>query len=356
MHKCSPVPIALPVFRLVCSLVLLLVAAADGLAQDEEALKQRFLDEAPRSWDALIGHAFQLRGQIRTTWKRGNLSGRLISEIKEKPGNRLWQLESADSDAQGSEYTVYASNSDYIFKLKRKSMKSMNLPWVMVDFQRKEPGREFQLPAEYREEGGLSEGLQSSGLTAVSWSKLPDLVRQPSFRVARAAVENRDGLEFVRIDFENPHPFDQKPFEPVQSGTLLLDPERSWCVRGYEVHAQYANDSPVCHSDVIEVRDSSVPHLPLPARFASTTTHHQFGKGTTEEVFTETVDAQYNVEEPLTLPDSDFRLPAFGLPEPEGPATRPWWSLWAVGASLACIAAAGVWWWLLRRKAPKPAA
>ena len=245
---------------------------------------------------------------------------------------------------------MYALNPSYIFSLRRKSADS---PWVLTDMTKKQPGVEFRLPQNrYQDEIGW--GVQCV-LTTAGWSQLADLVRLPSFHVTRTALVRQDAAELVQIEFDNRHPVGQGRFEPAQSGTLLLDPERSWCVRGYEIHGEFVNSLSVCRSDVITVRDSSVPHLPLPVHIAYSSTSKATAGSSAGQTITSSLDAQYDLDEPHPLPDSDFTLAAFGLPEPEGPATRPWWSLWAVGASLACIAAAVVWWWFLRRKVPKPA-
>jgi hypothetical protein len=338
--------------RVLCSVLLLLGVAGPGLkAQDEEALKKRFMDEAPRSWDAFNSHVFELQGGHRVVHKKqGKETSRKTWKVKEKPGCRLAESEETDLENQTTDYRLYASNPDYIFSLRRKSADS---PWVLTDVTRKQPGVEFRLPQnEYQYEIGSS---VQSVLTVAGLSQLADLVRQPSFHVTHAALVRQEGTELVQIEFDNRHPVSRGPFEPVQSGIVLLDPERSWCVRGYEIHAEYSNSASVCRSDVIEMRDSSVPHFPLPTHIANTITSQATEPGYVGQTIISSMDARYDLEEPHPSPDSDFRLPAFGLPEPRE-ASRAWWSLWAVGASLACIAAAGLWWWFRRRRVPKSAA
>ena len=336
-----------------CSVFLLLGFASPGLkAQDEEALKKRFMDDAPRSWAAFNAHVFHLQGRLRLVIKKqGKEIAKKTWEFKEKPGCRLAESEDTDLESQTTDFRLYASNPNYIFSLRRKSADS---PWALTDMTKKQPGVEFQLPQnEYQYE--IGSGVQSV-LTVAARSQLADLIRQPSFHVIHAALVRQEGPELVQIEFDNRHPVSQGPFEPVQSGTVLLDPERSWCVRGYEIHTEFSNSLSICRSDVIAIRDSSVAHLPLPVHIAHTTTSEVTEPGYAGQTIASSSDLQYDLEEPHPLPDSDFRLAAFGLPEPELPATRPWWSLWAIGTALLCIAAAGVWWWFLRRKAAKPAA
>jgi hypothetical protein len=341
-----------PILYLCGSFALFLgVLENSGFAQDMDALKQRFLQEAPRGWDVLNTHAFEIQGHVRMVMKvAGKEDFRGSWVIKAKPSNQLSQAEATDANGQMT-YSVYAENAYYAFALKRKSA---DFPWVLTDIRKKQPGVDLKLPDDYRNEG-IGQGIQTA-LTTPAWSKLADLVRQPSFQVRRAAIVNQDGLELVQIDFDNAHPLKQGQFEPVQSGTVLLDPERSWCLRGYEIHARFENALDVCRSDIIEIRDSSSPHIPLPVHIADTTISQATEAGYVGQRVTKSSDLRYDLLEPHPLPDNDFRLAAFGLPEPEGSVTQPWWSLWAIGASLLCIAAAGIWWWFLRRKAPKPAA
>jgi hypothetical protein len=337
-------------------LILLLAFAGSLNAQEQDSLKKRFLVEAPRSWEALNAHVFQLQGRLTLESKWAKLSEKDSWEIKDKPGNRLSEREIINLDKQTKDYTVTCSNPDYIFTLKRKSP---DVPWVLTDVQKKAPGKEFRLPDTYRDEGSLGYGVQDA-LISVCGMQLANLVREPSFRVLNAKLVRQDELELVQIDFENPHAtngatLNGVAFDPIQSGMLLLDPQQSWCLRGYEVHSKFSNSENVSRSKVIEIRNSSVPHLPLPVHVADTTTHQQSGVGTTDPPFTSSTDLKYDLDEPHPLVDADFRLPAFGLPEIVE-VKRPWWSMWVVGGSLAIFAVAALGVWFYRRKASKPAA
>ena len=338
--------------RVLCSVLLLLGFAGPGLkAQDDEALKKRFMDEAPRSWDAFNAHVFELQGRNRVVFKKqGKETTVMTGEFKEKPGCRLLESEDADLENQTTDYQLYGSNPNYIFSLRRKSADS---PWVLTDMTKKQPGVEFQLPQnEYQYE--IGRGVQSV-LTEAGYSQLGDLVRLPNFHVLHAALINQEGSELAQIEFANRHPVGQGRFEPVQSGTVLLDPQRSWCVRGYVIHAEFGNAQEVCRSDVITVRDSSAPHLPLPVHIAKTRTTKATEGTYAGQTITGSSDLQYDLEEPHPLPDSDFRLAAFGLPEPSEPARplRQRWYMWAITAGLILLVAAMAYSRFLRRKTPK---
>ena len=105
-------------YRLACSFALLLGVTYGSLnAQDDEALKKRFLDEAPRAWEALNAHVFQLQGRIKVDMKWGTTSSSVNQEIKGIADNQLSEIDITRPSSQTNTYSVHASNPDYIFTL-----------------------------------------------------------------------------------------------------------------------------------------------------------------------------------------------------------------------------------------------
>jgi len=72
---------------------------------------------------------------------------------------------------------------------------------------------------------------------------LPDLVRQPTFRVVQASTVQGDGTELIQIDFDNLHPLNSTGtrFCPTQGGSLLLDPNRLWTLRSCTLRNKYSD-------------------------------------------------------------------------------------------------------------------
>ena len=143
---------------------------------------------------------------------------------------------------------------------------------------------------------------------------------------------------------ENPRRF--------KGGRATFDPALSWVMTACELQldAWIPDKKAVCARTIVQSYEYRMGKDNFPILSRMVTREESTGEGYDQEI-----QATYALE-PEDVPKSAFTLSAFGFPEPEGPAMRPWWSLWAVGASLVCIAAAAVWWWFLRRKAPKPAA
>ena len=105
----------------------------------------------------LNSHVFQLQGRVTSVIKSGTTNTTVRWPFKEKPGNRLSQVEITE-EGKGLDYAVYGSNPDYVFILKRKSPDS---PWVLRDFKKKPTDQDFRLPEEYRMRGGL--GKRATG-------------------------------------------------------------------------------------------------------------------------------------------------------------------------------------------------
>jgi hypothetical protein len=328
----------------------LLLAGGSSRAQDSTSLVQQFLTEAPRDWDRFNSHTFQLQGRIRMVVKSKaveTIQG--YWEIKDKPDHRLSVVHIKDLKNRTEEQSVYAYNPDYRFSLRRRSS---DAPWILADWMVRQPGTNHKLLNAYNDE--IGSGIQRS-LLSVYAMRVDDLIRQPNFRAIRGETVSRDGQEWIQIDFTNQHILNDKgSFDPIQSGTLVFDPKQSWCLRGYEIRTKHSNSESVIRSDVIEVRESSVPRFPLPVRIAYTKTSLATEPGYVGQTVITSLDTQYEIQEPYSPADEEFRLSAFGLPEPQGvtwdrPTPRSVYLLAAAGgfALLAVVLR-----WLARRYRP----
>jgi hypothetical protein len=311
-------------------------------AQSSDELGRRFLEEAPPSWEKYAIAVQRLSGTVDesdTNSKWG--PSRTITEVKHNSACQLCLVRSESKDGASEE--VLAHNRAYAFFLRRKTSEK---PWVITSVVNLKQDaadsalrriQEAQLPVV----GQLTQ-LYNRGLEK--------LVLHKTFRVLSARPVNLNEEELVEIQFDNTHPLskDTSEFFPVQSGVLVLDPKKSWCLRSGTLQNKYFGS---VSSDVLatEIGGLLSSTYPIPARLTLTM---QTLKDNGETI-QGTMEFKFDLREPTSLPpDEEFTLTAFGLPEPAGlqaivPPTR--WYLWAGLAGILCLAA-GVIVTKLRRK------
>jgi hypothetical protein len=238
---------------------------------------------------------------------------------------------------------VIAFNPRYAFALKRKTSSS---PWIvtqLVDL------RTNSLPSSIQK---AFEMIDNDIIELVRLAKDPlaELVRKPEFRVVRCRKVLQAGEEVIEVDFEYPHTIDERD-SGVQGGTLILDPQRFWCLHSYEAWAQQNDGSQgILKYKVLELGETE-EGLPVPKRALA---QNEFllkdGARSKQEIRVEC-----NLDVPRTLPPDDmFTLSAFGLPEPAWAQSKatPWYLWPSLGGGL-CLVLGMVFYWLKRRAVAK---
>lgn len=173
-------------------------------------------------------------------------------------------------------------------------------------------------------------------------TRLWQVVSKPSFRVTKVAKEIQSGRELVRVD----HIYDYENHNPKQAnhrarihGSLWLDPSRCWCIRRFTSSTETTlRDKRIAGAELdveCETTDhpSGFPILKRMKRHAKI--FYRQNKGTIET----TTETDYDLEVNGSVPDSEFTLSAFGLPEPPGmePVKKPIpWYLWFLLAAGIC--------------------
>jgi hypothetical protein len=326
-----------------CTATILASVPAKVISQKQqfEELRQRFLQEAPPLWKEYRARIQQFDGTITgKMYVDDKLENHYRLEYKHNASCRMCVIHPLfPQDEIG---TVYAYNAKYSFALIRRGS---DRPWVLRGYHLRQEG---EVTPEMKEVE--SELTPLWDLVKANTSDVALLVGRPTFRILRMELLQRAGEELVRIEFDNTHPLElrSKDFEPIQSGVLLLDPGRYWCVRGCELSSKYINsDSKI--TVAIELQDRS-DNFPVPKRITSTSNQVRTGG----ERLRVTSITEYAIFEPSRLPsDEEFTLSAFGLPEPVGVEwERPVrWYLWLMLAGVVCLLAGGVFYWLSRRRA-----
>jgi hypothetical protein len=158
---------------------------------------------------------------------------------------------------------------------------------------------------------------------------LPQWYRDPGFSVESVQSVNRESRELVEVRFACAKP---ETSYWIRSGVLTLDPNRLWAVEQYQFDAVNGKggEEKVSQKVVFRATPEDLPFVERAERTAS------FPGGRVE---TTTLFTRF---EQRVIPDHEFTLSAFGLPELNPPSI--WRSIWLwfvlVAAGVVCIVAA----------------
>jgi hypothetical protein len=165
---------------------------------------------------------------------------------------------------------------------------------------------------------------------------LPDLAKEPGFLLKRVSSVDADSNRLVRIEYDRVSHSMRN--DPARGGWVLLDPALYWVVKQYEVKAVWP-DGQGTISATLEYKTTD-SGFPLATRVVR---NHKAESQTGPVDHEYVLDYDLNVQD--KLPERDFTLSAFGLPEPAG-ATRSRLYLWIGGVGVLCVSVAL---WLARR-------
>ncbi len=180
-------------------------------------------------------------------------------------------------------------------------------------------------------------------------------VSDPSFKVTKVVRETLNGQELIRVDhvYDSATQVKKKSSHVREHGSLWLDPSRCWCIR--KSKALYESTSPgERNSDMeTEIVYETVDH---PSGFPILKSKTQHGKllHLKSQKKTEwTMKTDYELEVNENVPDSEFTLSAFGLPEPGSDPVKKDVPLfvWILVAAGVCAALALGFRYLAHRRA-----
>lgn len=181
--------------------------------------------------------------------------------------------------------------------------------------------------------------------------KLRDLVSSPSFQIIKSSWETREGREMARIEYSSVRE-KQGGVENRGRGVMYLDPSRYWCLvqviekaeqfRGGVLY--YTGDSDTHYET--NMHSSGFPLVQCLTRHSTGLIHKDNRK---VEISTR---SEYDWKVDAHVPNGEFTLTAFGLPEPMGvkpiPPSRTW--LWLLAAAVSAASLAILFTWLKRRR------
>jgi hypothetical protein len=146
-----------------------------------------------------------------------------------------------------------------------------------------------------------------------------------------------ENTTYTKVAFACPHPLEELPFVPVQSGTLLIDPGSFWCLKEAKLDVTYSGASG--WEEIYYDYKTDHDGIPIPDRIVKTFKGTVDGKPASHRfVFDYAVDLKGR-------PAADFYMSAFGLPEPVGITAppRPHQAHWWIAVAAAAMAVVGIW-------------
>ena len=280
-----------------------------------QAAADRFRDEAPVAWERYAQRLQRLQGKIVQKDNASlvlagktypNVHTDTVFTLKRADGCYLIVQEATRNDG-GRKGMVRATNPKYAFKLRSKDGNG----WLLEKTQMaggsvREPTEQPRDWVEWKTSAPVS--------VYYGHALLPEFVKRPTFRLV-SATARPDGT--VEVVFRNPHPLPKDGIDPIQGGTMVLDPGHSWCLKSFRfdcedgsgrffLRSEFAYREPLGEFPLLahsEIRGGPVPGGP--------------------ERIAWTAAADHDLEEPASPPPvTDFTLSAFGLPETAGIARK----------------------------------
>lgn len=325
------------------------VLLMSSLGQTQEpsnhsSLKDRFLQEAPVRWKEYSRKTEELQGtfssRISTTLDDAKSNFIEYKVRKGRDGRQLIYFNRTSSvKNQGKTFEVFGLNPHYSFVLQQKNPAS---DWAVTEL--KVFAKQSSLDVNLRKVPVRFE-CPLNDLVEVGARPLVDMVQQPGFQIIQCHIVAESGEELVEVLFDYPHA--GSPGEnPIQGGSLLLDPKRFWCLRSANVRRKSPQAQGNLTFRVLSLEETT-GGLPVP-KSAIQENEVEYSDGNKGKIKWE---FHYDLKIPRQLPEDDeFTLSAFGLHEPLGYQKKPArLYLWAALGSLICFALAALFRWLAQR-------
>jgi len=320
--------------------LLLLGRLANG--QDIAVIRQRLESEVTRSYSE--AREFAKHAKVRTRETLIDADSR--ETLRESHEEMIfaypyvlhrWELDKvADTKARGfsleERQQIRGTNPRYSFHLLRPRI---GADWVLHEWS---PAEKVAPDSEMgRLYNTISKGAWPNFI--VNIMSLPDLLKDPTFRIKSGEYFDRDGRQFLRVFFTQGDPGSKK--SALWDGSMIVD-TKFWCLSEYAIKITVAGMT-VQEKATSEYVGNGAG-IALPVRWVKIQHRPKFAS---ETVF------DMSVEEYHAVPEVEFTLTAFGFPEPMGmpPVNRTsrWW-MWIMGGGLACIVGASFWFRRIRRR------
>jgi hypothetical protein len=299
--------------RCVACAAIVFFAASCGAptrANGDEALKAKFLNEAPGAWENFERFSKTIRMRVRHVEEKPTKRIEAEATINGTGDRLLYKWTGVEGKVKDDKL-ICAINNDYSFILEKKS----NMENWEIRYVGKNPR-----PV-YKKIG--SPGFLDYA-TKLIYVDFDDVVESKATKVQDVTRSDGEG-NLVRVAFtanakiaEDNH---------IDGGWVNLDPNRNWSVREFEISA---NQVAVFVHGTMEYGGELLGY-PVPKRRQmevleptdrSVLLHYTF---------------EYDDVDRGNVSDSECRLSAYGFPEP-GFGKKPWIDYWMVGGSLVIVA------------------
>ncbi len=137
----------------------------------------------------------------------------------------------------------------------------------------------------------------------------------------------------------------------ILSGFLEFDPANSYRVASYEFRVQVRA---ISMTDRGAIEYENAKEIPTVKKVVVDSLGVVNGG---RAPYNDRQVSEYSIQYNVNVPDEEFRLSHYGLPEPNGvvwPRPTPWY-LWIIGAGVVCLIASAYLWKRVARRAPAAA-
>jgi hypothetical protein len=313
------------------AVVLMSMSAGEAAAAD---WKERLLSEAPPKWSALEQYYSKMDVAYRTTVVRtpgtrppGAFEGTDYVETRQNGGIIVNTRHRVGKTADGKrldDLRVDGVNSRYAFQLGKTGPEADK--FLLVNF---EPTND-KARSKVRGKIGFDEPFNPVGIRLVS------MINDPLVTIKDVRSVPRKGREWVQVEYhrqlatsDRNQPAQKEKAVEIEHVRMILDPERYWSVQEYHF------DDPEWKGELLLEYGDDVDGFPILRRSKYTNSSK---KGLSGFIITYEFEKLVHRE----IPESEFTLSAFDLPELQLPGEQKPQTLWrwllGIGIALGVLA------------------
>lgn len=347
MARITGPPIRRAVLAATLALALFSVEPASASVPGRDTdCREWFLAEAPSRWEEVIRNKLDYAGtcaSVNMDSRTRRVAIRWSGEIKQIGENCVVIQEMQQFETGERRYEVIGINPNYAFELQKKAKDES---WAITNLDvNLEDGVQFDSARTVAANTSTAFLLRVAGGEV---GTLPAMVKDPAFVLKNAERVREGNKDFVRVSFGHQGPRD--PNRVWRDGWVILDPEHYWVIRRFEFRTEWFKGKGQYETGRIRGEiDFAVTTkgAPLPVKHQMQITIDKPNAPAEERLLVR----DYALRENADIPDVEFTLTAFGLPEPTGIKRPVPWFIWIGGIGLLCVVIGLVFAWLKRRAA-----